>query len=284
MKDNGLLQYYRQKANKQGFLKLDALPFEKHPVTTLKHKMDGRDFYIKKCLPFVCSAEVLLSQIYDAAGIKTAIYLPGVVGREYAVVSNSVESANSVKAMEFFSNIKTKDAIVARTYNTTNKPDSIIDCSKHFTPQSMRELILTQALDVATFNTDRHFNNFFAEVNDPFDIFRAEHFVSFDYGACLRASETDPRLINFYSTFGSGNQLFDRYPLLKSKDEIVDILRDDEILNSYMPRQEIAETLGSISAKDIAVDIFEQTGFAPDKYFVNRVDKSLYQTAEQLGQ
>lgn len=285
MQDNGLLKYYREKANTNGFLKLDEIDCHQYHIASLMHCIDGKDYFFKKSSPFYVSAEVLLSQIYFLAGVPTAIYVPGVKCGQIVAVSNDVVTPHSIKAKEFFNNIKKENPNTHDFAALSHFKDfQEVDYSKYFTEQSLKELILMQALDTATFNTDRHMLNYFAEVNDPFSDVKATHFVSFDYGASAFSSERELEHIKFFNTFGTPKMNENKEAGLKSKDEMINCFRENETINSYMPRQEIAQTLGSIDVVGIANDITEQTGFEVDKRYLYNIEKSLYQTAEQIGQ
>ena len=285
MQDNGLLKYYREKANDSGCLKLDEIDCHQYHFASLMHCIDGRDYFVKKSSPFYVSAEVLLSQIYFLAGVPTAIYMPAVKCGQVVAVSNDVVKPNSIKAKDFFNHIKDKNPNTHDFAALSHfKNSQMVDYSKYFTNQSLRELILMQALDTATFNTDRHMLNYFAEVNDPCGDVKATHFVSFDYGASAFSSERELEHIMFFNTFGTPKMNDNKVAGLKSKEEMINCFRENETINSYMPRQEIAQVLSSIDVVGIAKDITEQTGFEVDKLYVNNIEKSLYQTAEQIGQ
>ncbi|MBQ3048300.1 MAG: hypothetical protein IJD48_04755 [Clostridia bacterium] len=286
MQDNGLLKYYREKADKAGFLITGELPFEKDPVVKLKYKMEGRDFYIKRCYPFDVCPEVLLSQVFAAAGLKTAIYLPAIDGQCFAVVSNDVQTDNTIKGTHFFDVIRDRIATDTETAAFSGKSGSLVDYTKYLAPKAMHDLALFQTLDLACFNADRHVGNIYADLEDPYDEYRALGFVGFDYGASFTSSETDPRLVKYYNIFGTGRSqtLFDMQNFLQRKEDILNFLRENETINTFAPRHEIAETLAGIDTRGIVADIKEQTGYDIDKHYAARIERSLYQTAEQLDQ
>lgn len=284
MQDNGLVKYFKDKASSNGYLQLNKVDYTQDPVLILKHNIDGQDFYVKKCTPFTLNAEVLLSQLYYSAGVPTAIYMPGQKGRQVVAISNSVESDCCIKASEFFKNIHSENH-QTHDYAALShfKNFQMVDYSKYYTEQGLRDLILMQALDTASFNTDRHMQNYYAQVNDPYGDLKAQHFISFDYGASAGSSEKYLEHISFFNTFGTTCMNFDKDASLKTREEMISCFRENETINSYMPRQDIAEILGNLDVKGTVKEIYEATGFEVDRYYANNIEKSICQTAEELA-
>ena len=164
MHDNGLLKYYRDKlASQNGYLNLDQLDFKKDAVSSLKAKIDNQDYYVKKCTPSVLNAEVLLSQVYKNAGLKSSICLPAIYQDEMFAVSKDVRGQDCITGLEFFSQIKKENPTTwfADKNGFMQERFSQIDYSQYYTPQSIREMILMQAIDTGVYNTDRHMKNFY---------------------------------------------------------------------------------------------------------------------------
>ena len=106
----------------------------------------------------------------------------------------------------------------------------MVDYSKYYTEQGLRDLILIQALDTASFNTDRHMQNYYAQVNDPYGDLKAQHFISFDYGASAGSSEKYLEHINFFNTFGTTCMNFDKDASLKTREEMISCFRENETI------------------------------------------------------
>lgn len=287
MYDNGLLKYFKDKAaSKNGYLKLEELDIQKDEASSLKAKIDGQDYYVKKCIPSVLNGEVLLSQVYKTAGLKSSICLPAIYQNEMYAVSKNVREENCVTALEFFNHIKRQNAPTFKLIDgRAIREEKEFDYSKYYTPGSLRELILMQALDTGVFNTDRHMKNFFVQVEDDFEKMQAQHVVSFDYGVSARMAEASvrrPSFPKFYNTFG--DEVYICADESRTRSGMVNAFRYNEVVNEYYPREELAEKISQIDVRAVADDISEQTGFELHKHYVDIVANSVDRLVEEIGQ
>ena len=286
MYDNGLLKYYREKAAKNGYLNLEELNAKKDEVVSLKAKIDGQDYYVKRCTPPVLNSEVLLSQVYKSAGLKSSICLPAIYQNEMVAVSKDVREENCVTALEFFSIIKKENTTTWVIQDgVAVKQENKIDYSKYYTPQAMKELILMQAIDTGVFNTDRHMKNFFVQVEDEFESMQAQHIVSFDYGVSAKMAETSvkrPSFPKFYNTFGSEPYICSYES--RTRNGMINAFKYNEVVEQYYPKEELAEKLSTIDVRAVADDISEQTGFELHKHYVDIVADSVSRLAEEIVQ
>lgn len=310
MQDNGLLRYYKLKAYKDGFLSSKDLNLK-----IIKH-LDGRvslcdtpvgQFYTKlprdSKLHRALDPEILLSQIYAKAGLTTAIYLPIETQRGKALISDKIDTEpNIIQACNFLDfEIDLNDRYNLEFLSDENQD---VDFSRYFTLRAMQQQTKLRIYDTATFNSDRHDENYFYKVfqvpkpegTQPFIsakyspintdyALRADDIVSIDYELsglnCFGKTEQ-----NLHSSEASNGPHFenDFEQELLSREEMLKHFRTNPYLENLLDKQELAEEIGSIDPVGVAKDIQETTGYEVDPQYASFLSKSFDEVAEALMQ
>lgn len=289
MYDNGLLKYYKDYADKQGRLKTyealkDCSSIDKSSAIKVYYTKNGElsKKYFEKLCGFrgknVECAEIMQSQVFKEKGLNTAIYTPGVKADGFpCVISDDISTPTSNKMGNFIVRCL-EDKVIeyspySRQYNITPRD---IQFEKLFTPKAMKDFILEHALDVAGGNADRHTGNFEVEVGKSeagMDII--QDVIYYDYGSTIFEYPQDQEnLFNFVNGLGFGVD--------KTRGEMIAILRNcPHVLEHYSP-DELAQIVGSTDVVQIARDVKENTGFEVDNNFLNRLERSYYNMAQDL--
>ncbi len=279
MKDNGLLEYYFYHRNPEGFLKIEeasCLNLGQHSLkyADVAHRNPPEysiRFYIKPCDKVCMDAEVLLSQVYARAGINTAIYTPAVDrNRHTAVLSNNIENSGMfIKPAVVYSNIRhlypdTKDAA-----KIPIQYDSNLALRRYIMPTPLRDYIKMTALDVGAENDDRNICNYIFRTNGTF----ADELWSFDYG---RSGYSFSR--GFTYSFPT---IFEKASFLPKK-EVISELKTNPNVQEIFPRTEMAEMLGSAQIANTARDIKDTIGYEVSPKYVDHLERSFDNLAEEL--
>ena len=268
MLDNGLLKYYDFCAEKEGRLMAHKVPSLSigHEVAyrLFECKRGGKSFYLKECSKSRAEAEILISQLYPKLGVPSAIYLPAMKPREIvvpkfeAVISNSVKVDNVSLATTFKTGL---DALAE------GKAEKV---AKYFTKDCVKQISTMQALDLAAGNCDRHDSNFFVQTDESG---KAESIVTIDH-----------------ESSGGGVYSFKGYPyynylnnvVAPSWKDIIFDLKENEAAAAAVSSKELAETIGSAPIVDTVRDIKEATGYEIGEKYVDALQRSFEEVAEDL--
>ncbi len=306
MYDNGLLKYYREKAYKDGVLICEDIPGLKHRGGLGRisiFDVDGHKFYTKVS-SYSCGspkrmqdAEVLISQIYNKAGIKSAIYLPAsMFSSSDMVISNDIQSSSVILAEDFLDKVNKESFYYLPNFLFPGIED--VDMSKHFTTHALQQQTKLRIYDIASYNTDRHQGNFFYELEQETQTLdsgnrqtaqsnmsnRADDIVVIDSEQSglishsildsMGDSQDEGSIATFYyNDFYNGR--LDRDAILKQ-------LRDNEHLADLLNKSELAEEMGAISPKSVAQDIKDTIGYEVEPKYVDFLEKSYDEVAETL--
>ena len=304
MEDNGLLKYYRDKQNvKNGFLnfeKVEDFSSAKLIPNCNDHEnvfmaiMKNKNYFIKypRFLGEIDS-EVLLSQVYHKAGVPSAIYTPiqgklvEEFGNEKMVVSNSViSSPEDLIAKEYFfdSQALSMENPEPKKFFPHTKPSGKLEVEKYFELKAIKEIVLKNALDLASINFDGSFENFALNFKNG----KVSHILSFDKGISFDAVKSfNITKKDFLSDSPQSNEItrccnLGQEEYCSGKD-VLNELKTNETVNYFITPSEIAQTIGNINIPDIAKDIKETIGYKIDKDYVEVLESSFNYVAEELS-
>lgn len=310
MYDNGLLKYYREKAYRDGILRCEDLPMEqvKNFARVGVYYIDGAKFYTKiprytkNFTKTMQDAEVLISQIYNRAGIQSAIYLPATGELGDIVISNDVEKSDNtiVLAEKFWEHIKDETFLYMLDFLYPGKSE-YEDISSYFTNRALQQQTKLRIFDIASYNTDRHEENFYYKMSAPFQqqvdgkpvepsgtssSVMADDVVAIDNEQSgitssriltrLEKHPDDAPMETFYLTDFNGSRL--------NRGEALLALKENEPLGELLNKSELAEEIGSISPSSVAQDIKDTIGYEVDPKYVDFLEKSYNEVAEALMQ
>ena len=275
MADSELLKYYEQGLAKKGRLQIKKVPgfvvLEKHKgllktYFKLKDESSGSVYYAKSAIKPAVSAETLISRLYPQLGVPSVTYTPATLGFKNVVLSNDVSGKDTLPALKVKSTIK----LSGKNWK---------DVQESFTPQCVKQMALMQALDVSTFNTDRHLNNLFMHVkNDSL----VDGIVTFDHelsylGAIRGQGRND--YINYF------NLATDDPNKAEVMHEVIEVLKTSPIVNMVTSASELAQTLGEgiDLIPQTAKEIKEELGYDISQNYVSKLQSSFDKTAEELA-
>ncbi len=282
MFDNGILKYYKNRANlKNGHLQVEKLGFvvdEKKHVSrsTLKILSPSNELMFLK-IPLMYGethAETLLSQIYKSKGIETAIYTPVAYKGSFdlnmtGLISNNVcISENFLRGSEIFRQIYKDTTVLNSDKLLFDKSQKYVDFTKYFTKDALRDFIRIQVFDLASNNTDRHTDNLFFRVENG----KVAHVITIDQGSSMEDIMNPQR--PFVNYFGGED--------CEKRNAIIEKIKHNEIVSELVELKEIAEKVGSVNAGAVAKDIKEQTDFSIDENYISCISHSFDNTAEML--
>lgn len=293
MEDNGLIKYYRDR--KRG---KDLTSTKKHKdfrilvkETDVKYAQaylqTPEGIYYTKCASKAeIDAETLLSQHLAKLGIKTALSLPAGHKNKYVyAISNDVANESTILAKDyyeqFWENIRTDRNYSGTTigqhpfYLPSIKEQVEIDYNKFITPEAMRTLQIVRGLDMASYNTDRNWYNYYFQVENGVitDVIFIDHAMS---GANIE-STLFKELVDcmYYSEF---NKILGR----NNYSNIISNFKNNEVIQDFITPQELAEIIGSANLVEEARDIKSTIGYKISDKYVDALAKSYDYTAEEL--
>lgn len=328
MYDNGLLEYYRSLKHNNGFLNVSSLGVNFNYLYTknqvVHEDIKGKPYYIKSATPTryftkqMCDAEILLSQIYNKAGIQSAVYLPARNNSSSFLICNDVAKEDIVLASDYL--IKKCDfpylPFLAPLEELRAKPTDI------YTLHAMKQQTLMRVLDTASFNYDRHGANFFyklqpttsiqnSQVCSLFNSSQLEPNPQSSQNECVGVLNTErsqtPRAVSEmvddvvaidFGVSGSviaqleNNPDADKFNIYKSdfatfntpREKVIKEIRTNERFAELVDKQELAETIGGINPSSIAEDIKQTTGYEVNPVMIDILSKSFDDMAEGLVQ
>ncbi len=279
MFDNGLLKYYKQKEYQDGVLDAKDLELVEEqkitPVVTTCVSADGR-FYkrinaSRGADKKITDGQVLLSQIYNRVGLQSAVYLPAQMDGRRFLLSNDVSNAsNIVLAYNYISQVPSFQSKFPLDFLNERHSENLVE--KYFTERALLQQSKMRVFDTASFNNDRHYENFFYTLNGD----RADGVVEIDFelGSC----DVNPE--------GKAGDAFynDFIPFQMPRDELIGLFREDESFASLVDKQAIAEEIGSVDPVAVAKDIDETIGYKIDPTLPQFLARSFDAMAETLVQ
>jgi len=288
MYDNGLLKYFRQRYSKDGFLDVKGLRIKEVGRgsifdTTVRCKSPSGYFYKKFHNYFskeMADAEILLSQIYNRAGIQSAVYLPVKEDENCFVLSNDVAHQDGVVCSRDFhyylSTLQNEQKSIRSQGEVFSGKSESSEILKHFTNNALRQKILMRTLDVASNNPDRQDCNYFYRYNENK---QADSVLVIDHersGITTNAYLSIGR--NAYESkyandFGEGD--LDKW-------DVIQQIKENEQVNSVYPHEELASKIGSVDVHETALDIARSTGYVVEPKYVDCLASSFSQVAEAL--
>ncbi len=315
MYDNGLLEYYRSLKSRDGFLDVTPLGVTKNYFFTQKNvaheQIDGKPFYVKTSSPThcfskqTCDAEILLSQIYNKAGIPSAVYLPVCNTHASFLLSNDVEKPDTVIASSHLIDKLAGLGTIALPF-LAQKDEIRVNPAKIYTTYAMQQQTKMRVLDAASYNYDRHSSNFFFKLHHaPFSAQsitlqkldgqsspvtqlvkgmgpnKVQDVVAIDFGvsgSVIGELEKNPYadMFNIYSS--------DFATFSEPREKIIEEIQTNEKFAALMDKDALAETIGSLDPSAVATDIKETTGYQVDTKMVDILAKSYDDMAEILLQ
>lgn len=283
-----LKEYLNHK--KDGYFELttkeDITTFFVTPQVRLYQFENGGKYFVKNIdkgknsYPMI-SAEILLSRLYPKLGLKSIEYLPiynkGVAG----VISKDISSKNIENPVNFLFDVvnETRESMsnMFLEYNEVayfsdehnrGQVNTISNFLKYADKEYFKQLFLLRGVDLATFNHDRHLDNFRIERNEEGV---AQNIILLDSEACGCPIY---RVDSFYNDFTSKT--------LRGN-ELVKAFKDNEDYQQYITRFEIAETIATAPIDETVKEIKEDIGFVVDNIFVEEIKNNSWQVAEDLA-
>ncbi len=276
---------------KDGYFELttkeDATTFFVTPQVRLHQLENDGKYFVKnidkgKNSYSMVSAEVLLSRLYPKLGLKSVEYLPiynkGVTG----VISKDISSKNITDVVGFLFDVVDgtreclsnmfldySDVVYFSDEYNRGKVNTITNFLKYVDVEYFKQLFTLRAVDLATFNHDRHLDNFRIEKNEKGI---AQNIILLDSEACGCPIY---RIDSFYSDFTPKN--------LRGA-ELVKAFKENEDYQQYISRFEIAEKIATAPFDETAREIKEDFGFIVDGNFLEEVKANSYKVAEDLAQ
>ncbi len=288
MEDNGLVKYYNSKGWAKHLLDANKNPeFYKLAKDLMKFNVmnipTSGNYYLKKASAKETGAEILLSQIYHKAGFDTALYTPvgkngfyGYVLSNDVVQNKNIQNAriftflNSKKAYEGIEDDNIKNQIINNIfYMPQTKQEEHTNYQDFITSEAMSSLIQMRVFDVASFNPDRHPNNYQFEIIDN----KVVGLILFDYG--MSGQKYEKNNLAYYNEFS-----LDKL----TRQQFVECIKENENVQDFVSLQECAENIGGIDVVQSARDITEDIGYKFSSKFVSTIAKSYDDMAESLIQ
>lgn len=298
MIDNGLLRKgYHDLSNKDGYLQLKYLvksrqldKLEKLDIQKLDKLYGDKDFssmgsfYVK--FPkdsFIFSdtkieSEVVLSQIAYEMGFYSAIYFPCITPNgKKGVISNDISKVCSKTMLDYLLYNEKVISDYKMPYRSKEEYSSKeLELEKFFTDKAFTDLIKLGYFDVYSRNVDRHTNNILVETklslsSPSFLQVNNIGLIDFSLGGDFTQSIENKTFVN-----GLGGKVY------ISGNELIDFLKNDEVLLSYVNPNEMAEQFGNYDVTRLIDDIKDQTNFSVSNEFSEGLKKSFYDISEEL--
>ena len=229
-------------------------------------------------------AEILLARIYSKLGFTSCQNFPiheSVYNNAFYVASTNIRTNDAVEGFNFDGVIfENYTNYFARKNQLENGNDRL---TGRFTGKAITDLLKLRLVDTAAFNTDRHLGNFFYSLQTQDNGQKvATGIKTFDYGESGKSYNRDcPDKVDYYNNFTT---LGDRDRTLRlSRPEIIHQFRTNETSQLFLPKEECAQILGSVNFQKEARELEQETHYKVDKCFVDDLDRSFTDMAEELA-
>jgi len=331
LQDNGLLKHYNSNKlfSKRDLLSIKMFKIDKEIQcsygSNLRAKVLTKDdngnevpFYLKQCFDGENDAEVLLSQVYARAGFKTAIYTPvKFSGMKNCVISNNIATPDTlpyanydISSIEDFKDEKATmiaPFALGKNYHLFFSPvaNSNMHYERYFTRDAIRQILKMRIFDTASFNTDRHNNNFFLNLRDD-DTYEeitgntriCDDITLFDYGYSgigwdfyktphKDLFSIDMEYVNKSSQKGcTYYHDFERSALITrlTADKIIENFKTNETVRQFVSMDELSAEL-SCAGQDIpevAREIKDTLDYEIKQEFVDKLQENFDNMANEL--
>lgn len=279
MYDNGLIKYYSQNNYKDGILDARDINLVEQQKVSFKvtscassegrffKRVNGSRVKDKK----ITDAQILLSQIYNKAGLQSAVYLPAQIKGKRFLLSNDVSSSpDTILAYDYIAQFPHFQSRFPLDFLSERHSGKVVE--RYFTERALQQQTKMRVFDTASYNNDRHYANFFYRLQDGVaDDVRA---IDFELGTCAY-NRTDAASDAFYNDF---------MPLQMPRQELLTKFKEDELFATLVDKDALAEEVGSINPVAIAQDVEDTIGYKIDPALPQFLDKSFTEMAEVLSQ
>lgn len=325
MYDNGLLKYYREKAYKDGFLDSKDLPMQQLKTFGRMgiYEISGSRYYTKRVRDVNpkrgIDPEILLGQVYSRLGLTSAIYLPISYSGVNEIISDDIVKDSSIKQAGDFLDSAVSDE--ERYQLHFLHPKSSIDISKYFTLNALIKQTKLRVVDIASYNSDRHDQNYYYKVLSHWNQTPQSSIHSQSVPKKISKNYTGDELAGLQPIYSiqqkaddvisidydiSGFNSFRRMNLTSeelevknregcffdtdfseatlTRQEVLREIRENELFANLMDKQELAEEIGSVSPIAVARDIKDTIDYEIEPKFAEFLEKSFEEVAETLAQ
>lgn len=290
MYSNGLLEHYKNTYYREGFLDVSKLKIVETPKqsvfdTCVSCKSPVGFFYKKYHNYFskeMADAEILLSQLYNKLGLTSAVYLPAQEKGHRFLLSNSVNSGDTIQASNFKDKIESKlgcssqlvDGFMGNQVGSSIVGKEIVN---YFSQKALAQQVKMRVLDCASNNPDRQDCNYVYKIDQDGV---AQDIVVFDHERSglkawhnIMQRENGMFMKGFCNDFGLKDA---------TKMEVIDTIKQSELCTSVIDTHSLAEEIGSIDVNAVALDICRTTGYMVEPSYTDYIAKSFNMTANYL--
>lgn len=286
--DNGLLKCYPEYANKLGMLEVNKLGKlgRQSKAKTLKDTQGifSGLYYVKSCELGQMQIEVLLSQIVADYGVSTCKYFPAVVDdklgrcKSYAVVSENVKGKDDKLLVDFIKDHRAINPYFKSPYEIDNEyTTEELHLPYMFTEKGLKEYVDAHIIRTACGDVDGHSANMVASVIDNRFLYpgKVDGITLIDYGmADSFNNHYSQECLCFCNGLGGG--------IKKTRDEMIELFKENEIVQSFYSNTEIAEKLGNLNVHDKVAEINNCLGFHIIPRIEDDVARNIDYVAEEL--
>ncbi len=278
MFDNGLLKYYAEHNYRNGLLDAKDIGLvEEEKVThrvkacnseagRLFKRINGDRLFDK----MVTDSQVLLSQIYNRAGLASAVYFPAQNKGKKFLLSNSVVSSETKIASDYIEGFPKYEYRFPIDFLNSRHSGNIVE--QYFTDRALIQQSIMRVYDLACYNNDRHYANFFYKLLDG----KADDIVGIDFEVGSCAFFPDDKLTDvFFNDFDTN---------MMSRNGLLERFKEDENFAILIDKPQLAEEIGSINPIDVAQDIKQTIGYQVDPKLPELLSRSFDEVAETLIQ
>ena len=287
--DNGLLKCYPEYANKLGMLEANKLGKlgRQSKAKTLKDTegIFSGLYYVKTCELGQMQIEVLLSQIVADYGVSTCKYFPAVVDdkfgrcKSYAVISENVEGKDDKLLIDFIKDNRAINPYFKSPYETDNEYSTEeLHLPYLFTQKGLKEYVDAHIIRTACGDVDGHAANMVASLVDKHWLYpgKVDGITLMDYGMADAFNGYDSKEnLCFCNGLGGG--------IRKTRDEMIQLFKENEIVQSFYNNTEMAQKLGNIDVHQKVIEINDTLGFNIIPRIENDVAKNIDYVAEELS-
>lgn len=282
MYDNGLIGLYQHLDSRDGFLNVKSLRLREVSTPRLLSNTvrckSTHGYFFKKFNSYfskeMADAEIFLSQLSTKMGLTSAIYTPAQEDGKLFLLSNDIWKPNNIPSQAFHEYICLREDIPLEENIFKNLRSE--DIVKYFTDRAIQQKIKAQVFDVASNNPDRNLNYFYSINNQ----LQADDMVLLDFERS--GIEANCYYLGGRNQYCSTMFANDFSTKNVSRNDIIEAFRTSERLNEIVDKHEIAESLGSIDADGVALDITRSIGYVVEPKYVEYIKSSFNNMAEAL--
>ena len=282
MRDNGLLKCYPNFLNQYGLLeiaKLGKTEFKDNilQLTDTQGIFSGM-YYAKTCYIDKLQLEVVISQIVADFGLDTAIYLPGVYSGSFAVVSNDVKGEGGMPLYRYLAKCRSVDSQFKSPFEEFNRYTAKeLRLHEYYTEKGLKEYVDGHIIRTACGDMDGHSGNIIVRTVETLNGYpgKVDSVSLIDYDGASVFMESDHRDgLCFCNGLGGGFE--------QTRDKMINIFKESEIVQSYYTNSEIAEKLGKIDVHEHVADIRETLGVHIMPMIEDNIARNIDYVAEEM--